>query len=173
FLQVRLDVQSGTQCGGRTAEARTVRRTMSTEAESLHRAIRSAFEHAQPPKVVTTCTCEDCHSVSFDFVGQRWTDLPAALLRRHAADLCLLEDEAFAHYLPAYLIAGLSDHGEGFVSSACISLESRSNLDLLDSAQNQAVVSWLRYHGQNCTPLVASLARRVLNEWQQLGDGGA
>ncbi|HVZ72375.1 MAG TPA: DUF6714 family protein [Polyangia bacterium] len=67
--------------------------------------IAAAFQTgAPPPKRVVVHRCDECERVSFDFAGRKWSELSTDVLEYHHDSIPLLSPEAFAYYLPAYLI---------------------------------------------------------------------
>jgi len=56
----------------------------------------------------------DEHEILFEGLrGRAWSRIPASFIRENAGALVLLTEEAFVVYLPAWLIAGVTDHTVG------------------------------------------------------------
>jgi len=72
--------------------------------------VRSAWEDAQPPanENISRPTCDD-EGVSAYFSGKTWKGHTARQLRQLDFAPCIFTHEAFAYYLPAYLIADIED----------------------------------------------------------------
>lgn len=72
--------------------------------------IRSAWADAQPPKGddISRPTYDD-EGVSAYFSGKTWEGHTARQLRKLDFAPCIFTHEAFAYYLPAYLIADIED----------------------------------------------------------------
>lgn len=72
--------------------------------------IRSAWDGTQPPasENISRPTYDD-EGVSAYFSGKTWDGHTARQLRQLDFAPCILTQEAFAYYLPAYLIADIED----------------------------------------------------------------
>lgn len=82
-------------------------------AELVDRILTEFRTDARPPGRVVVHRCEECERVSTDFAGKHWTDLSPQVLRFHYDAIPLLSPEAFAYYLPAYLLFAARDPSSG------------------------------------------------------------
>lgn len=81
-----------------------------TDPAGLVARIRRAWAGATPPGAasISRPTYDD-EGVSAYFAGKTWQGHDAATLRRLDFATSVFTDEAFAYYLPAYLIAAIED----------------------------------------------------------------
>ncbi|MFW2374819.1 MAG: DUF6714 family protein [Gammaproteobacteria bacterium] len=72
--------------------------------------IHNAFSGTQlaPGELFVTSRTEGAEQV---FPGAQWTQLNAETLKDHSASINFLSNEAFAYFLPAFMIAALEDSG--------------------------------------------------------------
>lgn len=99
--------------------------------------IRSAWTDATPPLPdnISKPTYDD-EGVSDYFTGKSWQGHNAAQLRRLSHALTFFTDEAFAYYLPAYMIADIEEPDVSDINVEGI-------LFRLDGYQGPAIVSRL------------------------------
>jgi hypothetical protein len=72
--------------------------------------IAAAFQtDSSPPERIVVHRCDECERVSTDFAGRNWTELSQDVLAYHHDSIPLFSPEAFAYYLPAYLIFAAKD----------------------------------------------------------------
>ncbi len=75
--------------------------------------IEQAFANTVYPgddKLINANHCGECAEIAEVFQGKRWASLTdVKFLRHYVAALSLLYPEAFRYYLPAYMIAALTD----------------------------------------------------------------
>lgn len=77
---------------------------------SLQVLVRQAFANTQPPDGEYFATVND-EGASRVFVGARWEQLGTEQLRHNCAAMSFFAPEAFAYFLPAFILASLADHG--------------------------------------------------------------
>lgn len=79
------------------------------EAKRVVDLVGQAFGERLPlySPVTTTPSGSDQVGIECDFVGLRWQEVSVDLVERHKDDLGFLTDEAFALYLPAYIVASI------------------------------------------------------------------
>jgi hypothetical protein len=79
------------------------------QRESLEAEIRSAFAGATLPTEdqIAPHQCHECAELRSAFTSVRWDAMPDALVEAHAVALPLLSPEAFAYFLPGYLLYAL------------------------------------------------------------------
>ena len=67
--------------------------------------IAAAFRtDSSPPERIVVHRCDECERVSSDFAGRKWIELSQDVLAYHHDSIPLFSPEAFAYYLPAYLL---------------------------------------------------------------------
>jgi len=76
--------------------------------EELKTLIKKAFKDTPYPVGKLTDTYDD-EGVSEFFAGKQWENLNAPDLRKHDVALSFFEPEAFRYFLPAFMLAELSD----------------------------------------------------------------
>ena len=65
---------------------------------------------ARPPEFqIAPHECEECRQLSADLAGVEWTAMPNALIEDNPSGLSLLSPEAYAYFLPGYILYAL-DH---------------------------------------------------------------
>ncbi len=74
--------------------------------------IREQIRRAFPPSVfegaVTDCNCEECTDIGHALNGKRWDEVPDSFVDFTCSPV-LLTPEAFAAFLPAYMLRALND----------------------------------------------------------------
>ena len=72
--------------------------------------VLSAFGTIQrPPEFrIAPHACEKCAQLSADLAAIEWTAMPDALVEEHPTGLSLLSPEAYAYFLPAYVLYALA-----------------------------------------------------------------
>jgi hypothetical protein len=72
--------------------------------------VSAAFQaDSSPPERIVVHRCEECERVSLDFAGRTWTELSRDVLEYHHDSIPHFSPEAFAYYLPAYLLLAAKD----------------------------------------------------------------
>ncbi len=62
------------------------------------------YTDSPPPERIVVHRCGECERLSLDFADKKWTELSQDVLEHHHDSIPLLSPEAFAYYLPAYLL---------------------------------------------------------------------
>jgi hypothetical protein len=62
-----------------------------------------------PESQIAPHACEECQQLSADLAGVEWTAMPDALIEDNPSGLALLSPEAYAYFLPGYILYAL-DH---------------------------------------------------------------
>jgi hypothetical protein len=72
--------------------------------------IREAFANNEPPtgELFVTSNTEGAERI---FTNTRWRDIDAAALSFHGFSAAFMSGEAFAYFLPAFMLASLTDPG--------------------------------------------------------------
>jgi hypothetical protein len=126
--------------------------------------IRRAFSGTPEPEPGnltprTEVRDRESEQVSRDFTGRHWDELDVAFLRSHPVSLLLLSPAAFHYFLPAYLIAAVSEPVESdlVTDAALMALTPPESGDadawawfndrvgLLSAWQRDAARHWLAY----------------------------
>jgi hypothetical protein len=89
--------------------------------ERLCQEIRRVFPTEAFYGPVTECSCEECTDYRNAMSHKRWDEIPAVFLDRTRSPV-LLSKEAFAYFLPAYLIRALADMRTNPEDSATLEL---------------------------------------------------
>jgi hypothetical protein len=76
----------------------------------LREQIRQAFPATPYFGPITPCDCEECRGIREGLRHKRWDELSTAFLDNTCSPV-LLGPEAFAVFLPAYMMRGLDDYG--------------------------------------------------------------
>lgn len=131
---------------------------MSVREEQLRRQIEDAFADVPQPdegRIAYASDAWEAPELIRDFRGQHWKDIPVKRIRQHAAHLSLLSPEALPYYLPAYLLAALTDLDVRDFLLSQLSIPDESQPDLrkhfqqqfasLSSAQRNAIQMFLRW----------------------------
>lgn len=131
---------------------------MTEREEQLRRHIENAFAGVPRPalhRIAYAPGAWETQELVRDFRGQHWKDIPVERIRQHAAHLPLLSAEALPYYLPAYLLAALTDLDVRDFLLSQLSLPDESQPDLrkhfqqqfasLSSAQRNAIQMFLRW----------------------------
>ena len=72
--------------------------------------LRTFGTATRPPEFqIAPHECEECQQLSADLAGVEWTAMPDALIEGNPSGLSLLSPEAYAYFLPAYVLYAL-DH---------------------------------------------------------------
>ncbi|RKH44349.1 DUF6714 family protein [Corallococcus llansteffanensis] len=137
---------------------------MTVREEQLRRQIENAFADVPRPaddRIAYAPDAWETPELLSDFRGQHWKDLPVERVRQHAAHLSLLSPEALPYYLPAYLLAALTDFDVRDFLLSQLSIPDESNPDLrrdfqrrfdvLSSAQRNAIQAFLRRMGEEAS----------------------
>jgi hypothetical protein len=84
---------------------------MQVTKDDVIASVRSAWANAVYPGDDKVRGGDDGTDIAADFAGRRWEDIPPAVLRSHAllSNLLFMTPEALHFYLPAFVIAALSD----------------------------------------------------------------
>jgi hypothetical protein len=79
------------------------------QRESLEAEIRAAFAGVTRPAEdqIALHECDECNELRSAFTQLRWDAMPDSLVEAHALALPLLSPEAFAYFLPGYLLYAL------------------------------------------------------------------
>jgi hypothetical protein len=79
------------------------------QRESLEAEIRAAFAGTAHPGEgqIAPHDCDECAELRSAFTTVRWDAMPHALIEANASALTLLSPEAFAYFLPGYLLYAL------------------------------------------------------------------
>ncbi|MCY1031136.1 hypothetical protein OV207_06680 [Corallococcus sp. BB11-1] len=130
---------------------------MSAQEALLRQQIEDAFSDVPRPDdscIAYAPEAWETAELSRDFRGMHWKDVPAQRIRQHAAHLSLLSPEALHYYLPAYLLAALTDPDvrDFLLSQLSIPDEShpelrthfKSRFDTLPPQQRNVVQTFLR-----------------------------
>jgi hypothetical protein len=72
--------------------------------------VRQAFAGSKPPAGELISTCND-EGASEALSGRSWEHVSPGQLQQHSAAVNFLAPPAFAYYLPAFMLASLSDAG--------------------------------------------------------------
>jgi hypothetical protein len=72
--------------------------------------VHQAFAYTEPPSGALFAT-ENDEGAGAIFAHARWEDIDLAALCRHSAAVNFLSPRAFAYFLPAFILASLSDAG--------------------------------------------------------------
>jgi hypothetical protein len=110
------------------------------------RAIAAAFPVRCPPSGRQICDAGDDEGLCAFFSDKCWQEIAAADLRYHEVGLSLFTDRAFAYYLPAYMIAEVSQPHVMDVSSECIAYaftHRRRDPAMFTGLQRRAVAAFL------------------------------
>jgi hypothetical protein len=75
----------------------------------VSKAISTAFPSRPPPSEREISDAGDDEGLRTFFAGRSWQGIAPSELRYHEVGLSLLTDQAFAYYLPAYMLAELTD----------------------------------------------------------------
>lgn len=80
------------------------------EVDELQRRIRSAF----PPEhflgtITVGCECDECKELARVLLNQKWDELSEETMQAQFGSLPLLSSEAWAAFLPAWLMRSLDD----------------------------------------------------------------
>ena len=129
---------------------------MNAREEQLRLQIENAFADVPRPaedRIAYAPGAWETPELIRDFRGQHWKGIPVERIRQHAAHLSLLSPEALPYYLPAYLLAALTDLDvrDFLLSQLSIPDESHPDLrstfqhrfDALSSAQRNAIRMFL------------------------------
>jgi hypothetical protein len=127
-------------------------------AESVQAKIRSAFPDFVYSGPITSAdgkTGEDydeTEALYNELYGKSWSEISVPFIRGYADGLFLLTVEAFAAYLPAWLIEGIADPqvGEVMVYTFCPEhgkdrQRMDSRMERLNSMQKEALSAFLAY----------------------------
>ncbi|RKH13039.1 hypothetical protein D7V97_06660 [Corallococcus sp. CA053C] len=131
---------------------------MNAREEQLRRHIENAFADVPRPaddRIAYAPGAWETPELIRDFRGRHWKDIPVERIRQHAAHLSLLSPEALPYYLPAYLLAALTDLDVRDFLLSQLSIPDESHPDvrkyfqqrfgLLSSAQRNAIQMFLRW----------------------------
>ena len=124
-------------------------------AHDVARIITEAFRDTPRPTGKLTDTYDD-EGVEAYFAGRPWSGHDVATLRRHAAAMSLFTTEAFRYYLPAFMLAELSDPetadiiGESIVHHLGPPADyweeiHRARLSLFTNGERNAILAFLHY----------------------------
>lgn len=121
--------------------------------------INSTFQNVQYTSHQSTITIDaryDCEEISEQFSGKDWRDIPFQMLIDTYSALYLFTPEAFHYFLPAFMLASLSDDDDmlwGHIlaqfcpsSTAHNELRRRAIAGLLSDDQRSLVMSFFEYH---------------------------
>ncbi|MCY1044053.1 hypothetical protein OV208_22240 [Corallococcus sp. bb12-1] len=113
---------------------------MSEQETPLRQQIENAFSSVPRPDDNHIAYASDAWETTElirDFRGLHWKDVPVEQIRQHAAHLSLFSPEALPYYLPAYLLAALTDLDVRDFLLSQLSIPAESHLDLRTHFQNR------------------------------------
>jgi len=127
-------------------------------------AIYAAFPVSNPPRpdtivaeFVPQSKPVEAAELSRELGGRPWNEVDSGFIETHGDWLVYLAPQAFAYFLPAWMVFGLDYHRAGYVADWTVSffahppasepmthVQSRM-IDALDSQQKSAVIRWITY----------------------------
>jgi hypothetical protein len=124
----------------------------------VERSVREAFGTEPLPSIYRSPRIGEVENMRAELTGVPWQKLSADQLMRHRAALSMLNPEAFAYYLPAFLLAGIEIHDiRDAVLNALAPQGGTKHLDAtapavfakltsaLTPPQKDAIRAWLRW----------------------------
>jgi hypothetical protein len=130
---------------------------LSSEAQRLRDAIRAAWEGATPPgQIAPHCQRPDCPAIAAYFSRRSWEavrfdEMRAAVGASWDGPMHFLPPDAFAYFLPAFLLMFLDARrridvlAETTVRCVCPHEGWRPRVEGLSSAQQRVVLEFLRF----------------------------
>ena len=114
---------------------------MDNDLAALRAEVLGAFGTAQrPPEFqIAPHACERCAQLSADLAGVEWTAMPDGLIEEYPSGLSLLSPEAYAYFLPGYVLYALAH----FTRDAIASEMTVYNL-AFNEPTNEDVADWQR-----------------------------
>ncbi len=149
----------GNLSGKRTADAESTR-----DMSEVLDAIYASFPVGNPPRsdevvaeFVPQAKPLEAVELFRELGGRPWNEVDSEFIEKHGDWLVYLAPQAFAYFLPAWLVYGLDYPRAGYVADWTVSFfahppasEPMSNvqsrmIDALDSLQKSAVIRWITY----------------------------
>jgi hypothetical protein len=153
-----------------------------SKKEMLEAKIKAAFNKVTPPDAnellqPAYANNEDACELRSAFADRRWTELPIRELFRHREMLLALSGAGYQAYVPAYLLAALTDdeqygadlrhyllYGLRPLSDGEMHVRTtRERLSRLDTDQRAAIAEVLQYLGETWC---IKEAAEILSEWR-------